>query len=175
MSYLSYFPDGTVLEDVFSARPERYKGFKDYCQDVMRGESSELTANERELIAAIVSGTTGSIYCYSAHSKVAEAFGFSNEVVEELLSDIDSARVDDKLKPLLHFVRKLTLTPQKMSAEDVANVVAAGWTEKALEDAIAVCGLFNLANRMTLSYGLSSKWTGKRAQHIDDIVNKGYV
>lgn len=175
MSYFSYFSDSTVLDDVFASRSERYQGFQGYCQDVMRGESSELTPNERELIAAIVSGTTGSIYCYSAHSKVADAFGFPPEVVEALLADIDSAPVDEKLKPLLNFVRKLTLSPQKIGQEDVDKVVAAGWTEKALEDAIAVCGLFNLANRMTLGYGLNSKWSGKRSQVVDHIVNKGYL
>lgn len=175
MSYFSYFSDTTVLDDVFASRPERYKGFQAYCQDVMRGESSELTANERELIAAIISGTTGSFYCYSAHSKVADAFGFSHEVVDALLADINSAPIEEKLKPLLSFVRKLTLTPQKIGQEDVDSVVGAGWSEKALEDAIAVCGLFNLANRMTLAYGLNSKWSGKRSQVVDHIVNKGYL
>lgn len=175
MSYFSYFTESNVLDDVFASRAERYKGFQTYCQDVMRGDSSELTPNERELIAAIVSGTTGSIYCFSAHSRVAEAFGFPAEVVEGLLADIDSSPVDEKLKPLLHFVRKLTLTPQKIGQEDVDKVVAAGWSEQALEDAIAVCGLFNLANRMTLGYGLNSKWSGRRTQVVDHIVNKGYL
>lgn len=175
MSYFSDFTESNVLDDVFASRPERYKGFQTYCQDVMRGDSSELTPNERELIAAIVSGTTGSIYCFSAHSRVAEAFGFPAEVVEGLLADIDSAPVDEKLKPLLHFVRKLTLTPQKIGQQDVDSVVEAGWSEQALEDAIAVCGLFNLANRMTLGYGLNSKWSGRRTQVVDHIVNKGYL
>lgn len=175
MSYFSNYSDTSVLDDVFAGRPQRYQGFQTYCQEVMRGESSELTPNERELIAAIVSGTTGSIYCYSAHSKVADAFGFPPEVVEALLADVDTAPVEEKLKPLLNFVRKLTLTPQKIGQEEVDQVLAAGWTEQALEDAIAVCALFNLANRMTLGYGLNSKWSGKRSQVVDHIVNKGYL
>ena len=175
MSYFNAFTDESILEDIFSSRLERYAGFQSYCQDVMRGESSELTVNERELIAALVSGTTGSVYCYGAHSRIAAAFGFSPDVIEALLSDINSAPVDSKLKPLLHFVHKLTLTPQHMSQQDVNLVVDAGWTEGALEDAIAVCALFNLANRMSLAYGLNAKWSGDRGKILDHIIEAGYV
>ena len=62
-----------------------------------------------------------------------------------------------------------------MSQQDVNLVVDAGWTEGALEDAIAVCALFNLANRMSLAYGLNAKWSGDRGKILDHIIESGYV
>ena len=47
---------------------------------------------------------------------------------ERLMDEIDTAPVDEKLKPILHYVRKLTLTPSRMVQADADAVYAAGWT-----------------------------------------------
>jgi hypothetical protein len=43
----------------------------------------------------------------------------------------------------------------QLQAEDLAAVVAAGWTEEALYDAITVCALFNFYNRWIDATGVS--------------------
>jgi hypothetical protein len=35
----------------------------------------------------------------------------------------------------------------KITPEDADAMLAAGWAEQALHDAVAVCGLFNMMNR----------------------------
>ena len=65
-----------------------------------------------------------------------------------LRQDIETSAVDDKLKPLLRYVRKLTLTPAMMSGCDAEKVYAAGWDEQALFDAVSVWALFNFMNRI---------------------------
>jgi hypothetical protein len=62
--------------------------------------------------------------------------------------------LNDKLKPVLAYVRKLTLTPTRMTADDAQAVYAAGWDEQALFDAISVCALFNFMNRIVEGSGL---------------------
>lgn len=70
------------------------------------------------------------------------------------MEDVDTASVDDKMKPILHYVTKLTrLEPLKTA--DAEAVYAAGWSERALYDAVQVCALFNMMNRIIEGTGVS--------------------
>ncbi|MFN3285110.1 MAG: peroxidase, partial [bacterium] len=73
-----------------------------------------------------------------------------------LVQDVTAAPVEDQLKPILLHVRKLTLSPAKMTPEDAEAVYAAGWDERALHDAVAICALFNLMNRLVDGLGIDA-------------------
>ena len=77
-------------------------------------------------------------------------------MLAQLLDDLDGAPVDDRMKPILAYVRKLTLTPSRMTPTDAAAVFAAGWDEKALHDAVSVCALFNFMNRYVEGLGITA-------------------
>jgi len=47
-----------------------------------------------------------------------------------------------------------TLTPSRLSWADAQAVFAAGWDDRALHDAVMVCGLFNLMNRFVDGLGI---------------------
>ena len=53
-----------------------------------------------------------------------------------------------------HTVRKRTLTPSEMTADDVAFARAAGWSEDAIFDAVCICGFSSLMNRVVDAVGL---------------------
>ena len=46
------------------------------------------------------------------------AFGIDGELLEGLLADLDTAGVEERLKPMLGFVSKLTQTPAKITPSD---------------------------------------------------------
>ena len=48
-------------------------------------------------------------YCFGTHQATAEAMGIEPGLLDALLKDIDGAPVPEKMKPVLHYVRKLTL------------------------------------------------------------------
>lgn len=50
-------------------------------------------------------------------------------------------------------MKKLTLTPDEVGAEDARDVLEAGVSEQALIDAITVCFHFNLIDRVADSLG----------------------
>lgn len=52
------------------------------------------------------------------------------------------------------FVSKLTLTPSRVTASDRAAVGPAAGQEPALHDIAAICGLFNLMNRIVDGLGI---------------------
>jgi len=153
MTYLSSLPEGAVLLDVFRAYPETARPLLDYHQALMRGPSP-LSVAERELIAAYVSGLNACRYCHGVHAATAQAFGIGAGTLGALLADVGAAPVAERMKPLLRYARKLTLTPAKITPADAEPVLAAGWEEQALHDAVAVCGLFNLMNRLVEGLGI---------------------
>jgi uncharacterized protein YciW len=72
------------------------------------------------------------------------------------------------MRPVLDFVRKLTLSPAKITAADVDPIFAAGWDDRALNDATAICALFSLMNRLVNGLGVeaSESYTKLAAQRL---------
>ena len=93
---------------------------------LMRSEDSPLSVAQRELIAAFVSGIMSCDYCVGIHTRVAENFGIREGLLKDLLEDIDLADVEDAMKPILHYVKKATLHPSKITQADSQAVFDAG-------------------------------------------------
>lgn len=70
-----------------------------------------------------------------------------------MLSDWRTAPVDGKLRATLGFLEKLTLHPADVGPADMAPLRAAGVSDAAVEDAIHVCTLFNIYDRLADSMG----------------------
>ena len=118
----------------------------------MRGPSP-FTEGERELIAAYVSGLNHCRYCHGVHSATAELLGIKRELVDSRI-DIDGAAVDPKMRPVLHYARKLTQQPSNLTQADANAIFAAGWEEPALYYTVAVTALFNFMNRLVEGMGI---------------------
>lgn len=69
-------------------------------------------------------------------------------LVEAVLEDWRTAPIEEPLRAMLGFLEKLTLEPERVTAADVAPLRAAGLSDEAIEDAIHVCALFNIYDRM---------------------------
>jgi hypothetical protein len=78
------------------------------------------------------------------------------------------------MEPVLNFVHKLTLSPDKVAVAGVGPIFAAGWNDRALHDAAAICGLFNLMNRLVNGLGVEApeSYTKVAAQRL---ANGGYA
>ncbi|MCH7696319.1 MAG: peroxidase-related enzyme [Proteobacteria bacterium] len=152
MAFLSKIGKKFVVPDIFSWSPEASSCIDEWHEIVMRGESP-LTVAERELITAYTSRLNGCALCSGVHSLVAEQFGIENGAIDAIIDDIDSAPVDDKIRPLLRFAKKLTQQPVKMTQADADAVFAAGWSEQALHDAINIICMANFMNRIVLAHG----------------------
>lgn len=170
MPFVKCLPDDALIVHAFGLVPERARHAIPFIENLMRGPSP-LTVAERELIGAFVSGINSCSYCYGTHSATAREFGIDENVLTGLLEDIETAPVDDKLKPILSYVKKLTLTPHRMVQADADAILDAGWEEQALVDAVMVCAQFNFFNRFVDGLGLSltedrAKGAGKRLHDL---------
>ena len=76
-----------------------------------------------------------------------------DSVVQAVLADYTTAPIPEKLRAMLAFLEKLTLLPSEVRSADMVPLRAAGLTDEEIEDAIHVCTLFNIINRVADSLG----------------------
>jgi uncharacterized peroxidase-related enzyme len=169
MSFLKSLPSlpDVGLLQIFQTFPKHARPLIDYHEVLMRGDSP-FTAAERELIAAYVSGLNGCRYCHAVHAQTAVELGIGADVIPELLINAAVQHIDLKMRPVISSVRKLTLSPEGIMATDADAVFAAGWDDRALHDATAICALFNLMNRLVNGLGVErdEKYTKMAAQRL---------
>ncbi len=178
MPFFSYLNDYSDITDILLRNTRRYGKINAFTDMVLRGKS-ELRIADRELLAAYVSALNACQYCTGIHEAVALRFGIQPNTIEDLLKAIDDSPIEKKLHPIFYFAKKLTLSPAKMVQDDADQVFAAGWSEKALEDVIAIVALFNYYNRLLEGHGIKgfpdifqegSKHLAKRGYRFPAIV-----
>lgn len=155
MAHLQSLPEHARLADLLRSQPRIAAVALPLAQEILRGESA-LSVAERELLFAFGSGVNACHYCHGAHTAAAEALGIDRELVAAALDDIETAPVEERMKPLLRYVRKLTETPSRITRADADAVRAAGWSDAALHDAITVCALQNFFNRWVDGTGVDA-------------------
>ncbi len=159
-------PETPHLSDVFRAFPEQVRPLLAYHDALLRGESP-LSVAERELIAAYVSGLNACGFCFSAHKLYARAFGIDEAVIDALVADLETAPVNAKLKPILRYVAKLKDLPPRLTDGDAKAVYDAGWSERALYDAVQVAALFHFMNRIIEGTGVSFDYAANPPSEAD--------
>lgn len=98
----------------------------------------------------------------------------SQETVQAILNDPETAPIGEPLKATLRFVRKLVLAPESLTPEDAARARAAGVTGDALREAMYVVYLFSIYTRLadTLGWTLMSPAEYRKAGRM--LLRMGY-
>ena len=120
-------------------------------QEAMRGPSAWSVA-DRELMAAFVAKTNECEWCTKAHAAVAEGAYRDGARVSAVLSDFETATIEEPLRATLRMLCKLT-REQAVNAADMRAVLAAGVSREQIEDALAVCFSFNTTSRLADAFG----------------------
>lgn len=154
---MSLFPslgETPHLGAVFKAFPQAVQPLLEYHDVLLRGEGP-LTIAQRELIAVYVSGLNACTFCFGAHKIYARVFGVEESTIDAMMVDVETAPIDASMKPVLAYVKKLNALPTRLGHKDAKAVYDAGWSERALYDAIQICALFNFMNRIIEGTGVS--------------------
>ena len=120
-------------------------------QEAMRGPSAWSVA-DRELMAAFVAKTNQCEWCTKAHAAVAQGAYRDRARVSAVLSDLETAAVEEPLRATLRMLCKLT-RKNAVKAEDMCAVLGAGVSREQIEDALAVCFSFNTIGRLADAFG----------------------
>lgn len=115
-----------------------------FTEEVMHGPSP-LSPGMRELIGAYFSKRNHCSFCSEAHA--AAATGYLEEgLVEEVLRDPETSRLDAAHKALFRYIRKLAEQPSRVTDSDIQKLKEAGWSEEAIYDALTVAAVFKFYN-----------------------------
>jgi len=153
MSFFNHLDELSDISDITFNDRKRLGPMDKVSHRIMRGKSI-FTSADKEIMAAYVSGLNACSFCYGSHKAVAQQFGVDPDIIEKLVDDIDTAPMENKLKPIFKYLKKLTLSPSKLTQKDVDLVKQAGWSEDALYDAILIGCLFNFYNRLLDGHGI---------------------
>ena len=155
MNRLRGLPGTAMVYDVFARRPDIFQPFTEACEQIMRGPSP-LSAGDRELIGAFVSGLNSCPYCHDVHNEAVKAYGMDAGMTRALRDDLESANVEERLKPLLALSRKMTEGAYRVTDADFDAAYQAGWDDDGIHDAIVVTCLFNFMNRLVSTLGIEA-------------------
>ncbi|MFP5249937.1 MAG: carboxymuconolactone decarboxylase family protein [Acidobacteriota bacterium] len=93
--------------NLFAFRPEVTQHLASFTEGVMRSPAP-VSAGLRELIAAYTSYANRCEFCWRSHAAVAAELLGSEELVQSVLDDLESAPLPEAEKALLRFARKMT-------------------------------------------------------------------
>ena len=176
MSFVKFVPEAEEsVAAVMRRYPDQATPLIELTDVIMRSGDCAFTSEQRELIAAYASGLNDCTYCYNTHRATAEAFGLDENLLDSMLSDLDTSAVDDQLKPVLRFVKKLTQSPSRMVQADADAIFDAGWDEDCFHYTVMICGLFNLMNRVMDGYGVknTAEFRKSRGRVLADVGYRG--
>src|SRR5262245_24957688 len=123
-----------------------------FTEEVMRGPSP-LSPGIRELIGAYVSKKNQYCFCSNAHAAAAAQY-LDAGLVDEVLCDLESSRLDAAHKELFRYVGKLVENPAGIEAADIERLKGAGWSEEAIYDALTVASVFRFYNTWNAGAGV---------------------
>ena len=96
------------------------------------------------------------------------------ELVDGVLNDFETAAIDDRLRAMLRFLQKMTLTPADLSPEDGEALRRAGISPAAAIDATGVALAFNLIDRLADSFSFAVPPQSHFARMAGKLINRGY-
>ena len=96
-------------------------------------------------------------------------------MVRAVLDDWRTAPIDEKLRATLGFLEKVTLTPGEAGSDDVTPLRAVGVSEQAIEDALVVCALFNIIDRIADALDVAIPSADGFARTAERLLEQGYL
>ena len=154
MSFYPSLPEKIRLTALWKRFPKGIAPLMHMHDEILRGEDSELTIAERELIAAHVSALNHCHYCFVAHGRYARAFGIDEAVFGEMSVDTAHDSLRPRMTAALAYVEKLTRDPGGVGQANFDALLAAGWSEVGINDIIFITGIYAMMNRLLEGAGL---------------------
>jgi alkylhydroperoxidase family enzyme len=117
------------------------------------------------------------MFCMSSHAAAARAlYGTEKNKVDEVLEDIPTSTVSDKMKALLQIAGKVQILGKEVSEDDIAHAKDYGATDREIHDTVLIAASFSMFNRYV--DGLAS-WTPTDPATYEEMgirmAEKGYV
>lgn len=95
--------------------------------------------------------------------------------MDAVLTDFRTAPIPPKEKALFAFLEKVSLASREVTRADVESVVDAGWSERAVYDAVTVCALFQFYTTWVDATGVHDMPAAAYEASGERLATAGYV
>jgi uncharacterized peroxidase-related enzyme len=110
-----------------------------------------------------------------SHAAVAAELLGDRSRVDAVLENAQTAPIPAAERLLFAFVDKVNGASYRLERKDVDELLAAGWSEEAVYDAITVCALFNFYNRWCDAAGVHPMAPEQHTLGGKRMAQRGYV
>jgi uncharacterized peroxidase-related enzyme len=141
--------DATIpgIRSLVLFRPETGKPLYELVQILLRGPSP-ISDADRELIAAWVSHRNRCEFCAKSHAAAARClYGNDAGIVDEVLVDMQHARISELLKALLGIADRVRVSGKDVLPEDIQRARDLGADDRMIHDTVLIAATFSMFNR----------------------------
>jgi uncharacterized peroxidase-related enzyme len=158
-------------------RPQTAGPLNALADALLHAPHPSLTAGERELIAAYVSGLNECNFCCSSHSAFAAAqLDGGMPLVLSVRADAETAAVTAKMRALLRIAAAVQRDGRLVDAQMVAEARAEGATDLEIHDTVLIAAAFCMFNRYVDGLGtVLPADPGRYAEQAKHIAATGYA
>jgi uncharacterized peroxidase-related enzyme len=110
-----------------------------------------------------------------AHGAVASKAFRNRALVDAAIDNWRGAPLEPKVRAMIAFLEKLTFSPDDVTSADIWPLRQAGLNDDAIEDAIHVCVLFNVYDRLADSFKFEIPDEAGFAMSANMLLKRGYV
>ncbi|MBI3446401.1 MAG: peroxidase-related enzyme [Magnetospirillum sp.] len=143
----------------YTARPEKFRTFTRFYNQLMLSEDSGLSKLDREMIAVVVSSANRCYYCLVAHGQAVRQLSGDPQLGEMMVMNYRIAELSSRQRAMLDYAWKLTETPHDIGGGDRDALRAAGFSDADIFDITDTAAFFNYTNRM--AHGLDMMPNGE--------------
>lgn len=170
MSNFTFLRREDGMPQILQHRPERFAGFLDLTQAILRGPST-LSVAERELLFAYVSALNSCSFCFGAHKAIASAFDIDEKLLDELATADEPSAAGERLLPCLRLAKKSAQSAHRVTRADVEEMIEAGWGEEAAHEVISIAALATFSNILVSAHGVTG--TPADFAHAAEVLGPG--
>lgn len=136
------------VRSLFVYRPETAAPLNALVQVLLHNPHPTMSPGERELIAAYVSKLNDCKYCATVHGAIARHhLGNDGELVSNVMTDMTTSRVSNKLKTLLAIAEAVQKGGKEVKPREIEAARAAGATDLEIHDTVLIAATFCMFNR----------------------------
>jgi len=139
---------------VHSLHPPALKAHMDLYMSIMFGKG-DLSREEREMIAVVVSSADRCPYCIQHHAAALHHYWKNEAKLAAFVEDYRSIDLTPRLRCMLDYADKLTRRPHEVREEDVEALRAQGLADADVLLVNLIVSYFNFVNRIALGLGVS--------------------
>ncbi len=121
--------------------------------NLLLNKEGHLSAQERELVAVVVSSLNGCLYCAVSHGAALRLSGMDPSKADAVAVNWRQAPLSEREAAICRYAEQLTRFPASMTEADLEPLRAAGFGDHDLLELVQVIGMFNLTNRVSSALG----------------------